>query len=229
MCGWSELIFGSMYCGKSEELIRRLKRARIAGQTYQLFKPAVDSRYDQNQVSTHEYGEVRRKVETIVEVHLNNGEEPTELVAELTRQLSGSMQAVVVQNSAELLAQVDWKANVIGIDEVQFFDDGLLKVVEHLVAKGKRVVMAGLDMYSSGEPFGIVPVLACKAKYVDKLHAVCVDCGREAYISYKIDNGAANRESTVDVGSVDKYVALCEKCSRRRSESGGKELELFES
>lgn len=232
MCGWSELIFGSMYCGKSEELIRRLKRARIAGQTYQLFKPAVDNRYDQTQVSTHEYGEVRRKVETIVEVHLNNGGEPSELVAELTRQLSGSMKAAVVQNSAELLAQIDPAADVIGIDEVQFFDDGLLAVIDRLTARGKRVIMAGLDMYASGEPFGIVPVLACKAKYVNKLHAVCVDCGREAYISYKIDNGSANRESTVDVGSVGKYVALCQVCSRRRNDAGNLELqqkELFDS
>ena len=228
MCGWSELIFGSMYCGKSEELIRRLKRAKIAGQSYQLFKPAIDQRYEKNRVLTHEYGEVRRKVETIVELHLNNGEDPENLVSELSRQLSGSLKAIVVRNSGELLAQVDPRADVIGIDEVQFIDDGLVAVIDHLTAQGKRVIMAGLDLYSSGEPFGVVPILACKAKYVHKLHAVCVDCGGEAYISYKLDNDSGNRESTLDVGSFGKYVALCEKCSRQRNENC-KETDLFEN
>lgn len=218
MSGWSELIFGSMYCGKSEELIRRLKRVRIAGKTYQLFKPATDNRYDLQNVSTHEYSEVKRRMETILELHLNNGDvDPQGLAQELGKQLMGSMKAIVVNDSEELLKNIDDDADVIGIDEVQFFDEGLLSVVDELTLKGKRVIMAGLDMYSSGEPFGIVPILACKAKYVDKLHAVCVDCGKDAYISYKIDQSIGNKKSTVDVGSVGKYVALCQICSQQRN------------
>jgi thymidine kinase len=76
--------------------------------------------------------------------------------------------------------------------------------------------MSGLDMYASGEPWGIVPALACKAKYVDKLHAVCVDCGENAYISYKVDNDEDNHHSRVDVGSEGKYIALCESCAHKR-------------
>jgi thymidine kinase len=219
MSGWSELIFGSMYCGKSEELIRRLKRVRIAGQTYQLFKPAVDTRYDLQSVSTHDYSEIKRNMETILEVHLHNGNidaDPQNLVQELSKQLSGSMKAIVVKDSEELLQTLETDTDVIGIDEVQFFDEGLIEVIHHLTQAGKRIIMAGLDMYSSGEPFGIVPILACQAKYVHKLHAVCVDCGHDAYISYKIDNTKEKLKSTVDVSSVGKYIALCQSCWQKR-------------
>lgn len=217
MIGWSELIFGSMYCGKSEELIRRLKRVKLANQKYQLFKPAVDNRYDANHIATHAHQEVQRKVEHILELHLADGEEtPEQLITALTRQLCASLQASVVADAAELLAQVKPETTVVGIDEVQFFDAGLVAVVDTLVRQGKRVIMAGLDMYASGEPFGIVPQLACKAKYVDKLHAVCVDCGQDAYISYKLGSGETNRHSTLDVGGVGQYVALCQNCSHKR-------------
>ena len=219
MIGWSELIFGSMYCGKSEELIRRLKRVRLAGQSYQLFKPSIDTRHDIHRVTTHENQEVKTKVEKILDLHIeSNGNDKEKLIQELTRQLSGAMQAHVVQSSKELHQLVDPATDVIGIDEVQFFDTGLIDVVDKLVEQGKRVIMAGLDMYSSGEPFGIVPHLACKAKYVDKLHAVCVDCGHDAYISYKTDGSTGNQKSTVDVGSVGKYMAHCLQCALHREQ-----------
>lgn len=215
MMGWSELIFGSMYCGKSEELIRRLKRVKIAGQKYQLFKPAIDNRYGENIVATHENNEVKKKVEKILDIHIK-GDEKTSIVEQVTEQLSGAMEASVVNNSQEILENTHDDTEVIGIDEAQFFDNNLLEVVEVLVKRGKRVILAGLDMYSSGEPWGIIPYLACKAKYVDKLHAVCVDCGKDAMLSYKVDNKEHNKKSNIDVGSTNKYIAVCENCGQKR-------------
>lgn len=101
-----------------------------------------------------------------------------------------------------------------------FFDEDLIAIIDELVLQGKRVIVSGLDMYASGEPWGIVPTLACKAKYVDKLHAVCVDCGEEAYLSYKTDNDQDNVTSKVDVGSVGKYIALCQSCVEKRKGGG---------
>lgn len=216
MVGWSELIFGSMYCGKSEELIRRLKRVKIAGQKYQLFKPAIDNRYGEEVVATHENNEVKKRVEKILDVHINEDLKAT-LTEQVVEQLSGAMEATVVSNPKEILDNIHDDTEVIGIDEVQFFNQDLIEVVEVLVRRGKRVIMAGLDMYSSGQPWGIVPHLACKAKYVEKLHAVCVDCGKDGYLSYKIDNDEHNKKSNIDVGSVNKYIALCENCAQKRT------------
>ena len=217
MIGWSELIFGSMYCGKSEELIRRLKRVKIAGQKYQLFKPSIDVRYGINQVATHDNNEVKSKIEQIVEFHVKEDvDDKKALLKELTKQLTGAMKATVVNNAKELLDNVEEDTLVVGIDEVQFFNEDLIPVIDELVKRGKRVIMAGLDMYASGEPWGIVPSLACKAKYVDKLHAVCVHCGKDAYISYKVDNDLDNEKSVIDVGSVGKYIALCQQCATKK-------------
>lgn len=216
MIGWSELIFGSMYCGKSEELIRRLKRAKFAGQKYQLFKPERDDRYGKTRVATHENNDAKSKVEKILEIHVNSDIKKT-IMNEVMTQMAGAMTAEVVNNSKEILDKVDSDTTVIGIDEVQFFDMELVQVVDELTKQGKRVIMAGLDMYATGEPWGVVPYLASKAKYVDKLHAVCVDCGKDAYISFNTDNSGANTTSQVVVGSVGKYVALCQDCANKRN------------
>lgn len=214
MVGWSELIFGSMYCGKSEELIRRLKRVKIAGQKYQLFKPAIDNRYGEEVVATHENNEVKKKVEKILDVHINEDLKAT-LTEQVVEQLSGAMEATVVSNPKEILDNIHDDTEVVGIDEVQFFNQDLIEVVEVLVRRGKRVIMAGLDLYASGQPWPIIPHLACSAKYVEKLHAVCVDCGRDAYISYMLKSRST--EKTVDIGSTGKYIALCENCAHKRN------------
>ncbi|MFW6007656.1 MAG: thymidine kinase [archaeon] len=218
MIGWSELIFGSMYCGKSEELIRRLKRARYAGQKFQLFKPSLDDRYGVDVVATHENNKTKKEIEKIIDIHINEDDfkGKKSLMSEITHQLEGAMEALVVEDSRDLLNHVNKNTNVIGIDEVQFFDEELIEIIDILIQDGKRVICAGLDLYASGQPFGIIPTLACTSKYVDKLHAVCMDCGNDAYISYKIDNDLGNKQSKVDVGSEGKYIALCEQCKTKR-------------
>lgn len=214
MAGWSELIFGSMYCGKSEELIRRLKRVQIAGQHYQLFKPAIDNRYGIDRVVTHESNQIKKSIEKIIDFHVDNDTTKENLMNELAKQIGGAIQAEAVASSAEILDKVYDYVDVVGIDEVQFFDSGLIEVVEELKARNKRVILAGLDMYANAKPFGdLMKEFACTSKYVDKLHAVCVDCGEDAYISYKLTN---SDPSKIDVGSVGKYIALCEKCAEKR-------------
>ncbi len=218
MVGWIELIFGSMYCGKSEELIRRLKRARYAKQSVQLFKPSLDNRYGFDVVETHESNKTKKDIEKILNIHINESDlnKKRTLMKEISRQLGGAMEAVVVENSKDLLKHVDDNVDVIGIDEIQFFDNELVSVINTLTNQGKRVICAGLDLYASGEPFGIVPDIACRAKYVDKLRAVCMDCGGEALYSYKIDNIVDNKISNIDVGSEGKYIAICENCKAKR-------------
>jgi thymidine kinase len=215
MAGWGELIFGSMYSGKSEELIRRLKRAQYGGQQYKLFKPELDNRYSNNKVVTHENNDITQNVNDVLESHLDS-KVKKHLVQRITENLSGSLVAHSVKNAEEILDLTRDNIDVVGIDEVQFFDEDLIKVIDKLIKKDIRVIMAGLDLYSSEEPFGIVPKLACKTKYVDKLHAVCVDCGENAYISHKIDNNNDNKKSNIDVGSTGKYIPLCKTCREKR-------------
>ncbi|AEO93397.1 thymidine kinase [Bacillus phage G] len=179
--GYLEIISGGMYSGKSEELIRRLKRCSFANIKFQLFKPEIDNRYSENKVVTHDK--------------------------------DSQLSALSVSTPKELISLVESDTTVVGIDEVQFFDETIVEVIEQLNEKGIRVVAAGLDMYSTGEPFGSTGILMAKAKYVSKLHAVCVVCGNNAYISKAIsENDSANNESTVKVGSVGDYVAVCENC-----------------
>lgn len=212
MVGWSELIFGSMYCGKSEELIRRLKRVKIAGQKYQLFKPAIDDRYGKNTVATHENNIVKKNVEKILDIHFKD-DTKNSLSEQIMEQLSGAMIATVVNNTKEILDNLHDDTEVVGIDEVQFFNQDLLEIIDILIKRGKRVIMAGLDRYSTGEPFGIVPQLACISKYVDKLHAVCIDCGHDAEFSFKENYNDFNK---IDIGSTGKYIALCGNCRNKR-------------
>lgn len=172
--GWIEVICGSMFSGKTEELIRRLKRAEFANQKLILFKPKIDDRYSEDKVVSHQ---------------------------------GTDFHAVVVENSGEILNH--WsKEKVVAIDEAQFFDDGLLAVVNELSKKGARVILAGLDMDYLGNPFGPMPQLMALAEYVTKVHAICVSCGNLAQFSHR----TVGEKGQVLVGAVEKYKPLCRSC-----------------
>ena len=184
-----ELIFGSMYSGKTEELLRRLRRCTYAGQSYILFKPAIDNRYSNNLVVTHDIGKTNKED-------------------------TYAIKARVIKHPVEMISSDINDYQVVGIDEAQFFTDDLINVIHQLESRGIRVIISALDLKSSGKPFNsLIGNLACLAKYVTKLHGVCVDCGSDGYISYKTDG---TNTDIVDVGSVGKYICLCEKCAKRR-------------
>ncbi len=176
--GSVEVICGSMFCGKTEELIRRLRRARIAKQHVQVFKPVIDDRFEHNKVTSH----------------------------------SGvDLDALPVSGSQEILDSLDPGVTVVGIDEVQFFDDGIVDIVETLAEQGIRVVITGLDMDFRGEPFGCMPQLMAKAERVDKLQAICMVCGGAASRTQRLVNGnpAHYNEPIVVVGAQELYEARC--------------------
>lgn len=197
---YSILIMGSMYSGKSEELKRIIKRSKIVGKKCQIFKPSVDDRYSDTQILTHENAMI------IDNINDNN-------IKDLVADIMG-LSATSVSTSSQILELINDDTEVVGIDEVQFFDNNIINVIEELNRKNIRVVMSGLDMYASGEPFNITSQLACKCKYVEKLHAVCMDCKGEAMYSFNILND--NSKSVVDIGSKGKYIALCENCRDKR-------------
>ncbi|WP_427337876.1 thymidine kinase [Caloranaerobacter sp. DY30410] len=176
--GWIEVVVGPMYSGKSEELIRRLRRAQIARQKIQVFKPSIDDRYSVDEVVSH------------------NGEK---------------IKAIPVKNSDEIYKLLSEDTEVVGIDEVQFFDDGIIDLCRHLADKGLRVIVAGLDMDFRGEPFGPTPSLMAIAEFVDKLTAVCVICGHPANRTQRLINGepANYNEPTILVGAKESYEARC--------------------
>jgi len=176
--GSVEVICGSMFCGKTEELIRRLRRARIAKQNVQVFKPAIDNRFDHKKVTSH----------------------------------SGlDVDAQPVESSEDILAQLDSSTTVVGVDEVQFFDDGIIDVVETLAKQGIRVIVTGLDMDFRGEPFGCMPDLMARAEKVEKLQAICMVCGESASRTQRLVNGepAHYEEPIVVVGAQEMYEARC--------------------
>ena len=165
-----------MFSGKTEELLRRIKRATFANQKVELFKPAIDVRYDEEDVVSHD---------------------------------AHSMQSTPVHNSAEILLYVNMETvEVVGIDEVQFFDDGVVDVCNQLANNGIRVVVAGLDMDFAGNPFGCMPKLLAVAEYVTKTHAICVKCGDLAQFSHRLV--ASDRQ--VLLGEKDSYEPLCRHC-----------------
>lgn len=174
--GWIEVICGPMFSGKTEELIRRLRRAEFAKQRVQTFKPARDNRYDPHMVVSH--SQQRRD-------------------------------GKAVESSAALLAAVAPDTQVVGIDEVQFFDAGIVDVVQQLANSGKRVLMAGLDMDYLGRPFEPLPALLAVAEYITKTLAICVRCGNPAGHSQRL---VAGRSERVLVGSTDSYEARCRRC-----------------
>ncbi len=172
--GWIEVICGSMFSGKTEELIRRLTRARIAKQKVEIFKPKIDTRYDDVNVVSHN---------------------------------ENAISSTPVETADQILLYVE-DANVIGIDEAQFFDDGLLHVCNQLADNGVRVIVAGLDMDYLGKPFGPLPQIMAAAEYVTKVHAICMSCGSLAHYSHR----TVKNDKLVMLGEMDTYEPLCRKC-----------------
>jgi thymidine kinase len=177
--GHLEVVCGSMFCGKSEELIRRLRRAVIAKQMIQVFKPIIDDRYSG--------------------------------VQKVTSHSGYQIDCVPLRDSDHMKELLDPGVNVVGIDEAQFFDEGLIPVIDDLVQRGVRVIVAGLDMDFRGEPFGIMPVLLSKAEIVDKLQAICMICGESATRTQRLVNGtpAFYDDPVVIVGASEMYEARC--------------------
>ena len=178
--GWLEVVCGPMFSGKSEELIRRLRRAELAGLRALIVKPLVDDRYDLGHVVSH--AGVRMRAATASR-------------SEDVRRLAGGYDAV-------------------GIDEVQFFDDGIVAVIEALVSRGARVVAAGLAQDFRAQPFGAMPTLLCVAEFVDKLEAVCHRCGGPATLTQRLLDGrpAPPEGETIQIGARDSYEARCRSC-----------------
>ena len=173
--GWVEVICGPMFSGKSEELIRRAVRVQIARRPVQVFKPALDDRYAEEEVVSHS----KLRVD-----------------------------AIPVEDSAALLAAVEDDTQVVGVDEAQFFDDGLVEVVESLANSGRQVIIAGLDLDYLGRPFEPVPTLVGRAEYVTKALAVCVRCGEPANFTQR----TIATDDLVVLGATDSYEARCRRC-----------------
>lgn len=172
--GWIEVICGSMFSGKTEELIRRLNRAKIAKQKVEIFKPGIDVRYDEFDIVSHNKNAIRS----------------------------------TILNTAEEIQLYAGDCDVVGIDEAQFLDASIVDAVNNLAKSGKRVIIAGLDMDSTGKPFGQMPALMAIAEYVTKVHAICVQCGDIAHYSYR----KVNNEELVMLGEHDTYEARCRRC-----------------
>lgn len=183
--GRIELICGSMFSGKTEELIRRVRRATIARQTVQVFKPAIDDRYHTEQVRSHD---------------------------------GLGFEATPVGRAADIPGRLDPLTTVVAIDEVQFFDAGVIAVCDELAEQGIRVICAGLDTDFRGVPFGPMPDLLARAEQVDKLHAICVVCGEEASRTQRLIEGepAAFDDPVVLVGAAEVYEARCRRCHQVR-------------
>ena len=168
--GWIEVICGSMFSGKTEELIRRMKRAQFAKLKVEIFKPMVDTRYSEEEVVSHDNNAIR---------------------------------STPVESSSNILILGDG-VDVIGIDEAQFFDDGIVEVCNELANRGTRVIVAGLDMDFQGRPFGPMPNLMATAEYVTKVHAVCMRTGNLAHYSHRTNTD----QKRVFLGSKEEYEPL---------------------
>jgi thymidine kinase len=176
--GWIELICGSMFSGKSEELIRRVRRTQFAKQKIAVFKPLIDNRYSEEAVVSH------------------NG---TSVIA---KPIGASM---------DIFQHIDGEIDVIAIDEVQFFDEEIVQVVQHLANSGYRVILAGLDQDFRGEPFGQMPALMAVAEQITKLQAVCAVCGSPASRTQRLINGkpASYDDPVILVGASEAYEPRC--------------------
>ena len=172
--GSIEVICGSMFSGKTEELIRRLRRAQFAGQKIAIFKPKLDVRYSEDNVVSHDFK---------------------------------SVPSTAIKNPTEIFL-MDSDVRVVGIDEAQFFDDSLIKVVQTLANRGVRVIVAGLDTDYMGKPFGPMPALMAVAEEVQKVHAICVKCGNLANHSHRLTKD----KNLVVLGEKDIYEPLCRDC-----------------
>lgn len=172
--GWIEVICGSMFSGKTEELIRRLRRAAIARQKVEIFKPKIDNRYSDKEIVSHDAQKVKSRT---------------------------------IQKAEEIL-EYALEAQVVGIDEAQFFGDSLVTVCQKLANMGKRVIVAGLDQDYRGRPFEPIPQLLAIAEFITKTHAICVICGNPANHTFRTSGDTG----TVVVGAADKYEARCRNC-----------------
>ena len=168
--GWIEIICGSMFSGKTEELIRRLNRAKYAKQKIKVFKPIIDSRFNKNLVLSHDKNQIEAKS---------------------------------VSKSSDIKIKAK-DCDVIGIDEAQFFDNGIVKICNDLANEGIRVIVAGLDMDYKGNPFGPMPNLMAVAEYVTKVHAICAKSGKLANHSHRI----STNKSLIHLGEKESYMAL---------------------
>lgn len=172
--GSIEVVCGSMFSGKTEELIRRMKRAQFAHLNVEIFKPAIDVRYSEEDVVSHDHN---------------------------------SIPSTPVDSSQNILLLAN-DVDVVGIDEAQFFDMGIVDVCNELARRGIRVICAGLDMDFKGVPFGPMPALMAIADEVYKTHAICVHCGDLAYVSHR----TVNSDKRVLLGETDSYEPLCRAC-----------------
>ena len=177
--GSIEMICGSMFSGKTEELLRRLRRAKIAKQTVEIFKPVIDVRFSAEEVVSHD---------------------------------RNSILSTPVDHSSNILL-LSSETDVVGIDEAQFFDIGLVSVCQQLADQGVRVIVAGLDMDFKRVPFGPVPALCAIADDVSKVHAICVRCGSLANYSHRIVAG----EKQVMLGEIEEYLPLCRICYNKET------------
>ncbi len=175
--GRIEVVCGSMFSGKTEELIRRLRRAQFAKQHVEIFKPAIDTRYSDEEVVSHDHH---------------------------------AIPSTPIDSSASILL-LSSDIDVVGIDEAQFFDEGLVAVCNDLANRGIRVIIAGLDMDYKGVPFGPIPALCAIADDVTKVHAICVKCGSLAYLSHR----TVQNDKRVLLGETQEYEPLCRECYQR--------------
>jgi thymidine kinase len=176
--GSIEVVCGSMFSGKTDELIRRMRRAVIARQKVQVFKPTIDNRYAVEKVTSH---------------------------------AGNDFAAIPVTTSAQILELLDPDATVVGVDEAQFFDAGIVEIVQILASRNIRVLVAGLDQDFRGDPFGPMPVLMALAEKVDKLQAICMTCGEPASRTQRLVDGKPARynDPIVIVGASEMYEARC--------------------
>jgi len=182
--GWIEAVVGSMFSGKTQELIRRLRLAQIARQKVQVFNSALDVRYAKDHIVSHDLHKTP---------------------------------SIAVAKARDILARVGTDTQVVGVDEVQFFDDEIVEVCEALADQGRRVIVAGLDQDFRGVPFPVTTRLMGVAEFVTKNLAICTLCGNPANRSQRLTGG----RKVVDVGAADKYEARCRRCFKRPEDSHG--------
>lgn len=187
--GWIEVICGSMFSGKTEALISRLRRELYARQKVQIFKPRTDDRYAAEAVVSHS---------------------------------SLRLPCLAVEHASDMLKMVDADTKVVGIDEVQFFGEPVVSVVEQLAHRGLRVICAGLDQDYLGQPFEPMPQLLARAEYITKKLAVCMVCGNPANRSQRMTAS----ESRVVIGAAEAYEARCRRCHRAHAVAAPSQQQL---
>lgn len=185
--GWIEVVCGPMFSGKSEELIRRLRRARIARKRVQVFKPRIDNRYSHEEIVSH---------------------------------ADQRMASEVVDGAQDILGILDWRTQVVGIDEANFMGPALVEIAERLADSGKQVIIAGLDTDYLGRPFPPIPELLARAESITKTLAICMRCGNPAKHTQRL----VESEDLIVVGATGMYEARCRRCF----EAGVSRQERFE-